>query len=724
MIFALKTHFNKYSYFYLWFSIFFYILFFSALNIFKYLNYGYSSLDLGIISQVFFNSANGNLFASSIHSPTYLGDHFSPILLFLLPFYTIYKHPLTLCVMQNIVLALSTFPIFLISKKYFSPIASLGISLAWLLNPTLQNMSMFEFSFLAFAIPFLLFAFYFYKKNNFLLFLVCIACALLAREDVALYVFMFAVLSLIEKKGIIWIVTPFVVAIGYFFSAMSVINSFRSGGGYKFFVYYAWLGETPFEIIQNIFLHPLIILFHFFNIPNIEMILGLLLPFAFLPILCPKYLLLAIPSYLQIFFLASHPGIIVLKTHYGALFLPPLFISFIYSLKKLKKIKNTPGPKTQFISLFIKEPLGIIILIIASIYGSITIGPIAGTIVKNIINRDAYAISEKKFLLNKIPSHAPIASSYDFLPQLSSREQLYSMHYFYLGQKQLSNTPYALPEDTQYLLINFSDFISYELQYKNNPVYQENYYFGDNRINERIKKDDFGIVEIFDDIALYKKNYNSNIFLYSIIDNNTKISNPKNTQFGFGLTLLGYNSSGLSFYPTTIKRKGLPLADIFPRLSDDCHSEANGRRIPRQFALYCGILHSVQDDTRELTDSLGSGVRVIPIELFWKVNQKIETNYFISIHLKNNAGKNVYEKIYSLGYGIFPTHEWKTINIIQTNYWPYIPGSVSAGEYSIYLNVFEIEDGNVFFDSDLSTKNYVTKKRILGESVLLEKIKF
>ena len=61
---------------------------------------------------------------------------------------------------------------------------------------------------------------------------------------------------------------------------------------------------------------------------------------------------------------------------------------------------------------------------------------------------------------------------------------------------------------------------------------------------------------------------------------------------------------------------------------------------------------------------------------------------------------------------------------IQTNYWPYIPGSVSAGEYSIYLNVFEIEDGNVFFDSDLSTKNYVTKKRILGESVLLEKIKF
>ena len=63
----------------------FYFAFFSFTSFWKYYNFFYNALDLAIINQIFYNSTLGNFFASSIHPPSYLGDHFSPILILLLP---------------------------------------------------------------------------------------------------------------------------------------------------------------------------------------------------------------------------------------------------------------------------------------------------------------------------------------------------------------------------------------------------------------------------------------------------------------------------------------------------------------------------------------------------------------------------------------------------------------------------------------------------------------
>ena len=99
----------------LWTFIILYIIILSAICILKYNNFLYNALDLAIINNVFYNTLHGNAFWSSIQGHSYIGDHFTPILFLLLPFYSIYQSPLTLLILQTVFLALTAWPIYKIS---------------------------------------------------------------------------------------------------------------------------------------------------------------------------------------------------------------------------------------------------------------------------------------------------------------------------------------------------------------------------------------------------------------------------------------------------------------------------------------------------------------------------------------------------------------------------------------------------------------------------------
>jgi len=181
-------------------AILFYSSLFFGISAWKYNTFSYNSLDLAIFNQVFYNSSHGRLFQLSIHEPTYLGDHLTPIILILLPFYSIFRSPLTLLLLQTLILALSAWPIYLIANKVLkSRVWSLMMGLVWLFNPLAQNANLFEFHLLPFAVFFLLWAYYFYLKKSWKIFSLFIFLSLLVREDVSLVVFMFGVLIVIQS---------------------------------------------------------------------------------------------------------------------------------------------------------------------------------------------------------------------------------------------------------------------------------------------------------------------------------------------------------------------------------------------------------------------------------------------------------------------------------------------------------------------------------------------
>lgn len=522
-----------------------YILIFVIICFWKYLNFQYNALDLAIINQATYLSSQGKFFASSIHPPTYLGDHFTPILFLFLPFYFIFRHPLTLLIIQTIILATCSWPIYLIAKNILNKKWAVFFALAWLINPFVQNINLFEFHFLPTAIFFILWTFYFYQKNKFLPFLLFSALALIVREDVAFVIFMFGLIALLERKKMRFWLAPILLSGLYFLLTLKIINFFNPDQSYKFFIYYSWLGETPILAIKNLFFQPQKIIIHLLKFGNFEFILGLLLPFIFLPLINPFYLLLGLGVFSQLVLGASGTSGTLLEIHYSSLLLPAIFLAAIYSIKKIIQTKSNLKQKIIY-KIKENQNLAFTILVISLIYSTLTLGPIVGSLAKIWQNGwQSQESQNKKELIQKIPKEAAVAASYEFLTPLSLRTNLYSLNYVFLGKQQFLTKDYSLPADTQYLLINFNDLITYQLQYGSNPFYQNQYQQAQKKWPQILKN--FGLIEIKDSIALYQKDALNQFNLIEILNQMLEIKEIRNIDLDGKIKFIGFNRLNNSY---------------------------------------------------------------------------------------------------------------------------------------------------------------------------------
>ncbi|MBU1164524.1 DUF2079 domain-containing protein [Patescibacteria group bacterium] len=528
-------------------AIILYVMLFSLICLWKYTNYSYDLLDLSIINQVFFNSASGDFFASSIHPPSYLGDHFTPILILLLPFYFLFKSPLTLLFLQTIILALCAWPIYLIANKILNRRWGLFFALMFLVNPLIANVNLFEFHFIPFAIFTLLWAIYFYLKEDFWKFLLFIFLSLLIREDVSLVIFMFGILALFDRKKNKWVLTPIFLSILYFIISVKITSIFWPGGNYKFMIYYSWLGENWPELIKNSILKIDKVFLHFFKLGNIEMILGLLLPFALLPLLAPKFLILTLLIFVQFVLGEAGGSALIVKTHYSSLFIPALFTATIIALKKFQ------NKKIQFIFfkfLQKEKTLAILIFVVAIIYTSIALGPSIG-IIKTIKNTKTIKNNTdiKNKMIEQIDPNDSVVSSYGALTPLSSRKNVYSLHYIYMGYQQFSRNKYVLIDPVDAMLIDYQDLFTYYLQYYDKL--EEDEELNPNNLNELIKNNNLGLVEITNGIALYKKNVATDYALYQIHNQIPSIDFQQSLNLDDQMMFLGYSllpNNGVATY--------------------------------------------------------------------------------------------------------------------------------------------------------------------------------
>jgi uncharacterized membrane protein len=526
--------------------IFFIISYNLAVNtaiIWKYLNFGYNAMDLGIINNVFYNSSLGNFFASGIHPPTYLGDHFSPILFFLLPFYFLWRHPPTFVFIQTLALSLSAWPIYLIAKNILGKNWGWLFALAWLINPYVQNVNLFEVSFLPLAVLFIIWAFYFYQKNRFWPFLAACQLALLVREDVALVTAVFALFALLDRKKLKWIVWPALISLAYFFLALKISSYFSISGSYKFLLYYSWLGNSLGEIIVNLCLHPWLLLPRLFSPGSLILFLALLLPTAYLALLRPRYLLLSGLIYLQLVSGVNWQWLgMVLYTQYSALLLPGIFLAWIFGVQRLLAGDfKLPGP----FNFLLEEKILLKIMIGATaLYGCWGFGPLASGLVyiaQNNVRLEAEREISRS-LLSQIPPAAPVAASYRFLAPLSSRAEIYSFNYVFLNKQQFMFKDYPLPAQTQFLAIDFDDLVTFLLQYGLNEAYIKEYDAA--LANWQNNLAGFGLIFVKDNVALFQKGSADLFELVRITGEPATPEYPAQMAINDGLAYLGHSKTG------------------------------------------------------------------------------------------------------------------------------------------------------------------------------------
>lgn len=439
----------------------------------KYGIFGYDAIDLAYFNQVFWNTVRGRFFAQSIHPHLSLGDHAELGILLLSPLYALWQDPRMLLLLQAVALVLPAYPIWRIARIRLAKaeggrlrtfaLAPLLLALAYLLNPVVHNIALFEFHVLPFAIAPLFMAFLAYEEGRKGRFLAWTALALLAREDVALVVVMIGLLAWLERKPLWWRVAPAVFGAAWFAGAMRLIAHFSPDGGYKYRVYYAWLGGDPGSMLVNGVTRPLALLAHVVTLPNLEMALGFLMPVLFLPFLAPARLILATGPLLQIILGAPGGGELIIDTHYAALFLPALTLAAIEGMARLP---GAVGAASRKISPEESRRFGYVMLLAAAAYSAFTLGPLPG-VMRRAVADDGLRrrAADARAVVAAVPRDASVAASYALLPALSSRERLTSLHYVFLGVTQFAETTYVPPERIDYAALDADDLLTYRTQF-------------------------------------------------------------------------------------------------------------------------------------------------------------------------------------------------------------------------------------------------------------------
>lgn len=474
-------------------------------------------MDLAIIFQAVWQTAHGQFFASSIHPPSYLGDHFTPLLLFFVPLVRLWPSPVPLILAQALALGLAAWPAWLLARQWLSPRAAFWSALAFLVNPLLWNAGLYEFHSEAFVPLFGLGSAYFFVQRRWRGFVCLSVLVLLVREDAAFFVIMLGVIALLERRPWQWWALVLVVPAAWFAGSIALIHRSNADGTYKYSVYYQWLGSDPMHMLEYAARHPLEVLGHFFLLGNVEMTVGMLLPFLFLPLLGRRFLLLLALPWLQFALTTSGGGGLVVATHYGLLFVPGLAVSALYGLRQLSRMQLP-----VWLAIFRQEKL--LLRLIAAVWvGCVffTLGP-ARALVDRSADSATLPPDVARPLLSAIPAGAGVATTYGFLPLLADRSMLVNWHYAVLGRQQFGRASYDLPKNVTAIFLDTQEFLTYALQADGKPADQQALHAAPARLRQLLADRGFTPCMSRDTLVLFLQHCREPLELYRL----TRLTEP------------------------------------------------------------------------------------------------------------------------------------------------------------------------------------------------------
>lgn len=524
----IDNFFEKFANKLIWVFIFIYVFIFSYICFLKYYSFGYYDWDFASDISVLWNSVHGRLFYHSFLDQIIFFGHLYFIIILIIPIYAIFQHPLTPLFLQSIFLGLAAYPLYILARAKLNNMFALAISLAYLLYPSLGYINLFETHFEIYEIFFLFFALYYFEKENFTKFIIFTLLAIACKENVSLVVFMLGFYALVRKRSKKWILVPSLLGVLWFFLAIKVVIPYFAKdsaklyqGGFIFSLYYRHLGSNIADIIKTIIMHPIGVVKYAFTYQKILYVFHLFLPTGFLGILNPAALLITLPIFMQNL-LSGAPTHSAIQYQYVALLIPFIFFSVIHGFKKILNYKVVYNNRIMLITGF---------LIITVISGFYLKAPQFYFLQYINAYRIDDIIKEKNKLLSLIPKESSVISTFQFLPKLSNRRYLCSMHLVSTGYKMYTQIKYEVPKDLEYALIDF-----------NEPLMINSFFppRAPDNIRSFLEEGNWKVLRAVDDIVLFAKNLPDGNKLCEVAVN-AKIQNVVEADISNQIIFLGYD---------------------------------------------------------------------------------------------------------------------------------------------------------------------------------------
>ncbi len=420
-------------------------LYFALINILQFNFFKYHDFDLAVHAQTLWNIVHGSIY-TSILGIDFLGNHANFILFLIAPVYFIFQHPITLLVLQALALSWAAYPLYRIAKKEIGEKWAMGIVVLYLCYPALSYVNLFEFHPSSFATFFLLCMLYYLKQNHFGKFMAFLILSLLCQENIPLAVIPVGIYAFCIKKSWKWFLVPTGLGILWFIITIKWVIPYFNNNTIHFFTIYEHLGKSLPEIAFYLIAYPFETFKLIFSYKNFVYMRDLFMPALYLPLANLRILLIG-PMLLQ-HLLSLRNSEHTIFYHYTAEMIPFIFYAAIYSLKNF----SSKG-------LIIKHPVVQRIVIIAGVlFCSAHIYHHQAAIGRYIsFAKNNVWVRTKDRLIQQIPSSASVITTFEFLPKLSQRANLFSLHHILMGTYTLSKKPYHIDVPIDYALIDFND---------------------------------------------------------------------------------------------------------------------------------------------------------------------------------------------------------------------------------------------------------------------------
>ena len=421
----------------------------------RWANFQYQTFDLAYYVQALWQFIHGRFQVSILGVPL-LGNHVEPIVFLIAPLFFLIRQPLVPVFVQNASLA-SMGPIaFCIGQRLgLDRKTALLLAGAVLVTPAAGYIALHEFHPEALTAPFLLLMLHARLRRSLRAHWVWLIAVLACKENMALLIAAYcAVHVVLERKRPMaelcaWYLWPMALSVLWFLVCAKLITPALNSGSIDYLALYDRLGASAGDILLKAITQPHRIFGALFqSLSHGNLLWALLLPFLGVPLMRPRWLLIAAPILLQ-HLLSWRSSEWTIYFHYAAPLLPLFWIALAEGVVGIDR--RTP------VSAPIRRSLPFLV-IAACVAAQIFLGP-AGDIAATTANwfSGEQTRARKRAFLSQIPPDASVLAPLPYLSHLAMRENLYSLHYVLKGLKTLSRSTYSPPPPTDFVLIDYDD---------------------------------------------------------------------------------------------------------------------------------------------------------------------------------------------------------------------------------------------------------------------------
>ncbi len=403
---------------------------------------GYQSLrvgykDSGMFATILHNTLHGRPFFAdtiAVASKHYLGRHFSPGLLFLLPVFALFPRHETLLVLHALFLVAAAVPIYLASRRLSgSTVVGASLACGYLVAAPLSHTNWGNtYGFQPYSMVVLVVAWTLWAAvaGCWGWFALCVALGLLVEEQYALTLMGLGALLLVRpwgeaKPGARRLGAALVVLGAVWFACAVFWWMPWFGGGKVAGRYYGYLGGTPLQMVAAL---PGAVLRALADWNRWEFLVHLLLPVGFLALAAPGLLLVGAPLLLVII-LADNPSkYSIILGHQGAL-LPVIALAGAAGARRVAECswsgrlfslrRRVPGPRALAAALAV--------LVITASLGSgrfFAVSPMS-----RVYPEKTFEVSQRDLLVKRIqdlvPPDASVCATFRVASHFAVREHLF-----------------------------------------------------------------------------------------------------------------------------------------------------------------------------------------------------------------------------------------------------------------------------------------------------------